>query len=147
MSGCQVLHDQTPTSKIEEIYRGDIFMVDFKEGEGASVHIGKRPCIVVSNNVGNKYSPIINVVMLTTKQRSKPLPTHVTIQPDGRNQLKQTSFAMCEQIRTIGKDALRFKVGTLSRDDIGRLDYTLGKTLGLKLAKKERPSVPAKDSE
>ena len=147
MSGCQVLHDQTPTSKTEEIYRGDIFMVDFKEGEGASVHMGKRPCIVVSNNVGNKYSPIINVVMLTTKQRSKSLATHVLIQPDVRNQLKQPSIAMCEQIRTVGKDVLRFKVGTLSRDDQGRLDYTLGKTLGLKTVRKERPSVPAKDSE
>lgn len=125
--------DQT----IGEIYRGDLFMVEFQEAEGASVHYGKRPCIVISNNVGNKYSSVVNVVMLTTNQKRKQLPTHLKLTPNSRNRLKQESVVMCEQIRTVGKECLRFKIGTLAREEIHTLDYVLAKTIGLTIVKKD----------
>ena len=127
--------------KVEEIYRGDIYMVDFQEGEGASSHRGKRPCIIVSNNVGNKYSSVVNVVLLTTNLKKKQLPTHLRLVPDHRNKLRQESTVMCEQMRTIGKECLKFKIGTLSREDTYRLDYVLGKTLGLTIAKKSNKFI------
>lgn len=126
--------------KVEEIYRGDIYMVDFQEGDGISEHShrGKRPCLVVSNNIGNKFSSALNVVLLTTNQKKKQLPTHFSLKPDHRNKLKQESIVMCEQLRVVDKKNLRFKIGTLSREDTYRLDYVLGKTLGLTIVKKNQ---------
>lgn len=79
-----------------DIRRGDIWYVDYEKSIGHEQR-GKRPAIVVSNDVGNEYSPIVEVVWLTTAEK-KMLPTHVRIAGAGT--------ALCEQIQTIDKDRL-----------------------------------------
>ena len=59
-----------------EIKRGDIFLADLGESIG-SVQRGERPVLVVQNNKGNKYSPTVTVIPITTKiHKSKEFPTH-----------------------------------------------------------------------
>ena len=56
-----------------EIKRGDIFLADLGEYIG-SVQRGERPVLVVQNNKGNKYSPTVTVIPITTKiHKSKEL--------------------------------------------------------------------------
>ena len=52
-----------------EIKRGDIIMCDLGKREG-SVQSGIRPCVVVSNNYGNKYSNILLKNIQTIKKGS-----------------------------------------------------------------------------
>lgn len=78
-----------------DIKRGDIWYIDYEKSNGSEQH-GLRPAIIVSNDIGNNHSPVVEVVWLTTANK-KPLPTHVKI---------GYSTALCEQIHTVDKTRL-----------------------------------------
>lgn len=100
----------TMSQVCNEVKYGDIFLVDF-DGAKYSEQQGKRPAIVVSNNVGNEYSPTILVVPLTTKNK-KDLPTHMTIAPQNSG-LKEVSTALFEQVKVADKKRIIKKIGKL----------------------------------
>lgn len=52
------------------IKRGDIIIADLGQHE-TSIQSGIRPCVVMSNNMANKHSPVITVVPLTSKIHKK----------------------------------------------------------------------------
>lgn len=95
------------------ILRGDIYTAALETEEGSCVIRGVRPVIVVSNNMGNQFSPIINVIPLTS-QKKKPLPVHVDLSGFGLN---KNSTAIVEQVLTIDKKALVKKLGSLAGTD------------------------------
>ena len=113
------------------VFRGEIYMVDFKEGEGGSVHQGSRPAVIISNDVGNRYSSIVNCCLLTSKVMKKNYPTHLKLTPNPMNKLKIDSVVMGEQIRTVGRETLKFKIGKLTDKEIQQLDEIVRITLGL----------------
>ena len=112
-----------------EITRGTIVMVDLPLGNG-SVQGGTRPAVVISNDKGNKFSPVLIVVPLTSRVK-KFMPTHHTIEPSMVNGLTKTSIALAEQIITIGKDAVRNIVGTLDEIDINFINRKVMTSLAL----------------
>ena len=64
---------------MREVLRGNIYLANLGENIG-SVQRGERPVVIVQNNKGNKYSPTITVIPVTTKiHRSKGFPTHVLL--------------------------------------------------------------------
>ena len=63
------------------IKRGDIFYADLNPVVG-SEQGGVRPVLVVQNNVGNKHSPTIVVVPISSV-RKKDLPVHIQIRCSG----------------------------------------------------------------
>ena len=102
------------------VQRGEIYLADLGEGVG-SEQKGVRPVLIVQNNRGNKYSPTVTVLPITTKiHKSSGLPTHVII--DGKGGLKEKSATIAEQIITIDKTRLIEYMGTLDdkfmRDNI-----------------------------
>ena len=72
---------------------GDIFWFDLN-GVG-NVQNGWHPGIIVQNNTGNKYSPTMAVVPITSKTKTN-LPTHVFIKHGGSCGLPKDSIAQCE---------------------------------------------------
>ena len=113
-----------------EITRGTIVMVDLPLGNG-SVQGGTRPAVVISNDKGNKFSPVLIVIPLTSRLDKKYMPTHHTIEPSMINGLTKTSIALAEQIITIGKDAVRNIVGTLEEIDINFINRKVMTSLAL----------------
>ena len=94
-----------------EIKRGDIFLADLGESIG-SVQRGERPVLVVQNNKGNKYSPTVTVIPITTKiYKSKEFPTHTILENIGG--LDEKSASMAEQITTISREKLMRYIGSL----------------------------------
>ena len=105
-----------------DIKRGDIIMCDLGMHSG-SVQSGIRPCVVVSNDTGNKYSTIYTVVPLTTKLKHD-LPTHVCLAPN--------SYALCEQCTTISEQqVLRTKRECIGVDQMKQIDNALCVALDL----------------
>ena len=79
-----------------------------------SVQCGYRPVLIIQNNTGNKYSPTVEIVPITSKKEDKwYIPTHVRIGQN--NHLDHNSVILCEQIQTIDKSQLGKRVGTLKR--------------------------------
>lgn len=104
-----------------DVRRGDIWFIDCKDSTGSEQH-GVRPAVIVSNDVGNLHSPIVEVVWLTTAKK-KELPTHVSINGYGT--------ALCEQIHTVDKSRLLGFKRELSKKDILRINNALLISLGI----------------
>ena len=97
------------------LLRGDVYLVNLDPIIGKE--IGKsRPAVVIQNDIGNKYSPVIIVVPIASvKEIIKPLPITIFVER-GEGGLKSDSYVDCGQIRTIDKEKrLITKLGSLSK--------------------------------
>lgn len=94
-----------------KIKRGDIFYANLNPSVG-SEQSGVRPILIVQNDIGNKYSPTVIAVAITSKTKAM-LPTHIPIKKEESN-LPHDSIILTEQIRTIDKSRLIKKVGELN---------------------------------
>ena len=111
------------------IKRGDIYYVDLAPVKG-SEQAGRRPVLVIQNNIGNQFAPTVIVAPLTTKKFSKPYPTNVHIGKSTAN-LKEDSVILLSQIRTIDKARLERKVGSLPDGLMSQVDEAIKVSLGL----------------
>ncbi|MCM1220424.1 MAG: type II toxin-antitoxin system PemK/MazF family toxin [Lachnospiraceae bacterium] len=94
------------------ISRGDIYMAILPPDEdGESLQQGRRPILVISNNLANKNSPVLTVLPLSSRLRKKPLPTHVIIEGCGT---QKKSIVLAEQIMRLNKKRiLGRRMGTI----------------------------------
>jgi mRNA interferase MazF len=92
----------------------------------------KRPCVVVQNDVGNKYSPVTIIVPLTDAANiPKPIPAlHVLIRK-GEAGLTIDSYALANQIRTVDQSRLQTVRGHLTATTLQKLDGALKNSLAL----------------
>ena len=99
----------------EKIYRGDLFFANLNPVKG-SEQGGKRPVVILQNDVGNKFSPTVIVAAITSRTRKKAnMPTHVSLDNAA---LEKDSQVLLEQIRTLDKTRLIKKVGKLTQDEM-----------------------------
>ena len=95
--------------RYNRILQGEIWLADLGERDG-NIQSGKRPVIVLQNDVGNKYSPTTIVVPLTSQIKSL-LPVHCDVGVECG--LKKTSTSLMEQITTINQSQLIKRIGVL----------------------------------
>lgn len=92
--------------------RGEIYWVDFHPSRGVE-QAGRRPALIVQNDVGNQYSPYTMVTALSTAPLKRAYPFMVLLSL-GEGGLKQASHVNCAQILTIDKSRLGPLIGQLS---------------------------------
>lgn len=97
-----------------------------RRGEIWRVAGGQDLCVIVSNNVGNAYSPVVEVVYMAVKQ-DPALPTHFAV-----DKTAKPSVALCERIATIAKKDLAECCGRLTQKERALLDDALKVSLALK---------------
>ena len=115
-----------------EIKRGDIYYTD--PGHHIdSEQTGSRPCLVVSNDLFNRYSPNVIVVYLTTREK-KDLPTHAKVQ------CKVPSTALCENVETISKTRLGNYVTHASVSEMAAVGFALESAFGLPQKAETKPA-------
>ena len=118
--------------RVMDIYKGDIFYIEKPtqyQNTGSEQSAG-RPAIIVSNDTGNYHSDVVEVVYLTTKEKT-PLPTHVKVM------CQVPSTALCEQIFTVSKERLGGYIRTCTDEEMAAIDEALMISLGI-----ERESQP-----
>ena len=110
------------------ILKGDIVYVNLEPIKGSET--GKiRPCLIVQNNVNNKYSPTAIIIVITSRNRfKKKYPTHVWIDK-GEGGLTKDSVIQCEQIRTIDKRRIKRKLGTVNSSCLQKVEEAIKITL------------------
>ena len=116
------------TKKDIVVKRGDIFYTDLGQGVG-SEQGGKRPVIIIQNDVGNKYSPTVIVATITSKLHKSKLPTHIMI--SRKYGLDKDSIILLEQIRTLDKRRLDDKVGHADEYLLNKIDDALLISIGI----------------
>lgn len=95
-----------------EYNKYDVIFSEFPDNDG-SVQSGYRPGIVIQNNIGNKYSPTLIAIPLTSQIKNLNQATHMIIESDDKNGLKVDSMLLAEQIATIDKKKSK-KIGFIS---------------------------------
>jgi mRNA interferase MazF len=108
--------------------RGQVYWVDFSPTKG-SEQAGRRPAVIVSNDMANRASPVVTVVPMTS-QPKRPFPWNVPVPADGR---LKAGTVLCNQLRTVAKERLDEEpVGALDEDLMSQVDAALKMSLGLK---------------
>jgi mRNA interferase MazF len=80
--------------------------------------------LIVQNDTGNRHSPTVIVAAITSKMNKAKLPTHIEIEADKYDIVKD-SVILLEQLRTIDKKRLKDKVGHLEGDILKRVNEAL----------------------
>ena len=95
----------------DRILRGNVFIADLDPTAGSEQN-GRRPVVILSNDLNNKYSPTILIAPFTKILKKRNLPTHIYIKKT--TYLKYDSLILLEQIRTIDKSRLVAYKGRLN---------------------------------
>ena len=115
--------------RLQDIKRGQIVMLDLPTVSG-SVQNGLRPCVIISNNKANKFSPNVIAVPLTSRNK-KDMPTHYALQPSKVNGLKVTSTILAEQILTVSKNAIKRVIGVVEDQHIDNVNKIIKESISL----------------
>lgn len=108
--------------------RGEIYYADLDPVVG-SEQGGIRPVLIIQNDLGNRFSPTVIVLPLTSSTNKSSLRTHVPVRPP-QGGLKRPSLVLCEQVRTLEKTRLKGRLGTLPRETLCLVDRALAAAVG-----------------
>lgn len=103
--------------KVENLNFLDIVLVDFGSNPIGSEQGGKRPAIIIQNNVGNRFSPTTIVLPLTSRHKHLNQPTHVLLVKDDDNGLEVDSVVLAEAIRQISKKRILQYLGRVTNPE------------------------------
>ncbi len=112
-----------------EIKRGDIFLANLEPVIG-SEQGGIRPVLIIQNDLSNKYSPVIIVASLTSREFTKDFPTNVFISKKD-SKLPKDSTILLNQIRTIDKSRIAKKISSLDLYSMHKVDLALKISFGI----------------
>lgn len=111
------------------VRRGEVYTTELP-AIGGSVQGGFRPVVVISNDINNDKSPIVNIAPISTKTNKKDFPIHAFVKK-GDGGLNADSIVLLEQVQTIQKSALKHYLGRLSDTSMQNVDNCIKIQLGL----------------
>lgn len=106
--------------------QGEIWYADLNPTLGSD-QSGFRPIVIISGNMLNEYLKIVIACPLTTKV--KRYKGNLVLDPDSNNGLTTTSEVLTFHIRSISKERLRRKIGSISKDQVNDLKSGLADIL------------------
>lgn len=102
--------------------------MDFSPSRG-SEQSGRRPALIVQNDVGNRFSPTTVVAAMTTQVSAKEYPTEVRLADEV---FGHPGVVLCQQLLTVATDrAIGTPVVRLDPETMARVDAALKLSLGL----------------
>ena len=107
--------------------RGDVWLVNWNPARG-SEQAGKRPALIIQNDVGNEYASTTIVAALSTTIRSYPM--NVLLEPP-EGGLTKPSIVKTSQILTVFKERLEKKLGAITPEKMQEVNQALRLSLAL----------------
>ena len=110
--------------------RGEIWDVNWSPGRGAEQK-GTRPALIIQNDRGNTSPSYPLTIVASMSRTERELPLHVRIAPSEENGLTDFTDVKCEQVMTIEKSRLIRRRGSISSEELGKVDVALKLSLNL----------------
>ena len=117
------------------VLRGELYLANLDPVVG-SEQGGTRPVLVIQNDVGNRFSPTIIVLAVTSQLHKARLPTHVPVEAEGHG-LSRDSVVLAEQVRTLDKRRLRERMGQLDEAMMEEVVPAIAVSFGLRPRERE----------
>ena len=108
--------------------RGEIWTVDLDPTRGHE-QSGMRPALILSVDLFNQ-GPADLIVLLPITSQAKGIPFHVAVQPP-EGGLKVVSYIKCEDVRSVAKDRLSKRWGTITPQTMTKVEDRIRILLGL----------------
>jgi mRNA interferase MazF len=90
-----------------------------------------RPCVIVQNDIGNRFSSTTVILPLTDAANvKKPTPIYVLV-TRGDGGATKDSYILCDQIRTVDQKRFLKTFGSLAPETMAAVDNALLISLGL----------------
>src|SRR6266478_3518216 len=105
-------------------FRGDVIEVDFSPAKGSEPD-KVRPCVVIQNDTGNRFSPVTIVAAVTGAEnvpKRYPVDVPVSKQEGG---LTKDSVVQCNLIRCVDESRIQRCMGKLSANTMRGVDMAL----------------------
>lgn len=104
--------------------RGDIYWVCLDPTFGAETK-KTRPCLIVSNDIGNEYSDLVIVAPITSNiNKIYRFEAKVSIKG-------QTGKAMPQQVRAVDKSRILQKIGKITDKEMQEVEEAIKRVFGL----------------
>jgi mRNA interferase MazF len=112
-----------------KVKRGEIYYVDLGEGVGSEVK-KVRPCIIIQNDIGNKFSPTTIVCPITHRTKNTKQPTQVILNRSLVNG-NVDGVILAEQLRIIDKERIKESIGSLTEKGLLKLEKAMKISIGV----------------
>jgi mRNA interferase MazF len=109
--------------------RGDVVRVRLDPVVG-SEQAGERPALVLSPDLINERSPVILIAAITSQKTDRVYPFEALIEPP-EGGLTQRSKVLLMQLRSVDKERLTGRYGTISKATMQRVENALKTATGL----------------
>jgi mRNA interferase MazF len=102
--------------------RGDIYFANLDPSIGAEIS-KKRPVLIVSNDLNNQYADTVTILPISSST-GRIYPFEVSLHAD-EGSIKENSKIKANQIRTIDKQRLFQKIGTISTEKMQSVEKAI----------------------
>ncbi len=109
--------------------RGEVYLVNFDPTVGAGIQ-KTRPALIVQNDIANRHSAITIVAAISSRFEEPLYPTEILVRVN-EGGLKTNSVVLLNQIRSIDKQRLARRLGSLRSETMVRVDEAIQISLGL----------------
>ncbi len=123
-------HQQDAYAVVPSPRRGEIWDVNWSPGRGAEQQ-GTRPALIIQNDRGNSSPSYPLTIVASMSRTERELPLHVRITPSLENGLTDYTDVKCEQVMTIEKSRLIRRRGSITVEEMHRVDQALRISLSL----------------
>ena len=104
--------------------QGDIYLVSLDPTIGTEMS-KTRPGVIVSNNSANKCSSRISIAPITSANVGKVYPFEVLLPATPETGLNSDSKVACDQVRSIDKQRLVIKLGSVNQELLEKIKGAL----------------------
>ena len=107
--------------------RGEVWIVNWNPSRG-SEQAGRRPALIIQNDIGNEYSPTTIVAAISSSVKIYPI--NVDIKPP-EGGIETPSIIKTSQILTVSKERLEKRLGQINEQKLQEVNQALKLSLAL----------------